>query len=266
MLDDGFLNMLVTELDDDTAGVALTGSHARDDATRYSDVDLLRFVDVLPESEAERYTLRCREGYLVSITTTTVSTKLEEFARPQEAIWTVSGLRQSRILLDKDGSLRRLKQAAEGFTWEPLQDAADEYASYSVMGDAEEVHKVLGGMLKGDESTVVYGTLGLCLSLTKAILVQRCVLLESENSYFSRAQDAVGRNSEWACWLRLSVGLDEAPSGGPLVEARGVAGLRLYEETVRLLQGILRPEHRDVIENALAAIRGSGVVSNCPRS
>lgn len=260
-LDENFLGRLVAELDDaDTAGVALTGSHARGDATRYSDVDLLRFVDVLPESEAERYTLRHREGYLVSISSTTVSAKLEELARPQDAIWTVSGLRQSRILLDRDGSLRRLKQTAAEFTWEPLRDAADEYASYSVMGYAEEVRKVLGGMLRSDDSAVLYGTLGLGLGLTKAILVQRGVLLESENSYFSQVQDAVGHDSAWARWLRLSVGLDAAPMDRPLVKARGVAALRLYEETVMLLQGVLRSEHRDVIENALAVIRGSGVV------
>ena len=147
----------------------------------------------MPESEAERYTLRYREGYLVSITTTTVSAKLEELARPQDAIWAVQGLRQSRILLDRDGSLRRLKQAAMEFTWEPLQSAANEYASYGVMGYAEEVSKVLGGLLRGDDSAVLYGTLGLCLGLTKAILIQRGVLLESENSYFSQAQDATLR-------------------------------------------------------------------------
>ena len=37
-LDENLLSRLVTELDDtDTVGVALTGSHARGDATRYSE-------------------------------------------------------------------------------------------------------------------------------------------------------------------------------------------------------------------------------------
>ena len=49
---------LSTELDDDNrVALALTGSHAQDEANAYSYVDLVRFVTVLPEQESERY--RC---------------------------------------------------------------------------------------------------------------------------------------------------------------------------------------------------------------
>ena len=45
MLEDAFLARLIEEYDTpQVTGFALAGSHARGDATRYSDIDLLRFV------------------------------------------------------------------------------------------------------------------------------------------------------------------------------------------------------------------------------
>jgi len=55
-LSNTFLGSLAAELDDtNTVAVALMGSHARGDATSYSDVDLVRFVATLPEKETGRY-------------------------------------------------------------------------------------------------------------------------------------------------------------------------------------------------------------------
>ncbi|MCH8205740.1 MAG: nucleotidyltransferase domain-containing protein [Chloroflexi bacterium] len=112
------LARIVMELDDgDTVGVALTGSHARGDPTDYSDVDVLRFVQCLPEQEGDRYRLEVRDGHLFSVTTTTVAEKTGELTRPEKAIWAVPGLRQARVLLDKEGSLAELKLEADDFSW-----------------------------------------------------------------------------------------------------------------------------------------------------
>ncbi len=258
-LSDEFLNDLAAELDDaETVGFALTGSHARGDATPYSDVDLVRFVTVRPGKESERYTLQCRDGRLISLSTTTVAAKRDEMARPEKAIWVVPGLRQARILLDKDGSLGELQQDAYAFTWQPLQAAADEHASYEVMGYAEEAHKVLGGLDRGDESAALYGTLGLVFGLTQAMAIQRGTLIRSENAYFQQVQDTVGRDSAWTRFHRLAAGFEASPAGLSPVESRGVAGLGLYRETADLLRAILRPEHLAVIDHTLTAIRNSG--------
>ena len=253
------LSSLVEELDlGDTRGIALTGSYARGEATRYSDVDLLRFVGTLPRREAERYTLAHRKGHLVSITKTTIAAMRAALTRPQDAIMVVPALRQARVLLDKDGSLDRLKREATQFSWEPLREAADEYASYSLMGYAEEVHKVLTGLIARDEPTALYGTIGLVLGLAKAVAVQRGLLIRSENSMFHQVQDAVGQRSSWTNEFRLASGLDAGPEAAPPVEARGLAGLRLYEETALLLRHVLRPHHLQVVEKTLATISESG--------
>lgn len=256
------LNDIVAELDNsDTLAVALTGSHVRGDATRYSDVDILRFVAELPEKASQRYMLKHIGGRLVSITTTTIIAKRTEMTRPEEAIFAVPGLRQVRVLLDRDGSLGRLRREAESFTWEPLQAAADEYASYNLMGCAEEAHKILTGLFASDESTLAYANLGLYLGMVKAIAVQRGVLINSDNTYFQQVQDAAGRDSEWTRWFRLSAGLDRGMEHLPPAKAQGIAGLRLYCETAALLRPVLRPEHAEVVEKTLAAIRGSGLAA-----
>ena len=54
----------------------------RGDATPHSDIDLIRFAAVLPEAEADRYTLAYREGRLVSLSTTTIDAKRNELSRP----------------------------------------------------------------------------------------------------------------------------------------------------------------------------------------
>ncbi|MCH8205739.1 MAG: hypothetical protein IH956_01910 [Chloroflexi bacterium] len=137
----------------------------------------------------------------------------------------------------------------------PLRPAADEYVSYSVMGYAEEAHKVLAGLKSGRDSTVLYGILGLVLGLAEAVAVHRRVLVESDNSYFDQVQEAAGDNSEWSRQFRQAAGFDPGA-----VRARGLAALRLYEDTVGLARPVLREQDAEVVDHALAAIRRSRLV------
>jgi hypothetical protein len=252
------LDALVAELDDEpTVGIALGGSYARGEANAYSDVDILRFVTTLPP-ENERYRLKHQNGLLISISTQTIADERGRLGRPEKAIWTVAGLRQWCILLDKDGSLAQLQQEALAFTWEPLQAAADEHASHLIAGNAEEAHKVLGGLTRRDESATLYGALGLYLGMAQALAVQRGVLIRTENSYYRQVQDAAGPNSAWTRYFRLAAAFDLGPASLTPAEVRGIAALHLYRETARLLRHILLPEHVAVVDATLAAIEGSG--------
>ena len=106
ILPNEYLEELVSELTDaGTIGFLLTGSHARGDATRYSDVDLIKFVNVLPD---ERTFSLYRDSRLVTVSITSVGTKLEEMSKPATAIWVVPAIRQARILADVDGSVGKL--------------------------------------------------------------------------------------------------------------------------------------------------------------
>ena len=78
-----------------------------------------------------------------------------------------------KIVLDKDGSMAALQKAAYEFEWSPLQPAADEFAAEEIMGNAEEVHKILNGLARGHESTVLYATWGLVKNMLEAVAVQK---------------------------------------------------------------------------------------------
>jgi hypothetical protein len=250
---------LVTELRTPAAvGFALTGSVARGEATRHSDVDLLSFTLTPPQAEHERYTLFLHDGWLVSLSKSTIAAKRAELERPGTALMAVPGLRQMRILDDPIGALAQLQREAQAFSWNQLERAADTHVSETVLGVAEEVCKVLGALERQDESAAAYGMLGLVSGLTRAMAIHQRLLITSENSYFAQVQEAMGSKSEWTRLFRLAAGLDAgAPTAMPF-ETRALAGLVLYRETVAQMRQLLPERHLPVVDAALAAITQAG--------
>jgi hypothetical protein len=258
-LTDAFLHSLVSQLDNEnTIGVVLGGSFARGEGGLFSDVDIKCYLRQPPVNEAETYIMRYQEDYLVSVYLTTLEDGYADLRNPRKAIWAVPGLRQMRILLDKDGSIAALKESAQKFTWESLQAAADAFASWNLAGFTEEVHKILAGLLQRDESMTFNATLGLTQGLLNTLIVQRGVLVPTENAYFDVAQETAGRESEWTRQFRKAVGLDPLPEEEPAYIGRGAASLSLYRETARLLQPILLPEDAKVVNRAAEMIAEAG--------
>jgi hypothetical protein len=242
-LSEEFLNTLVAELtNDDIIGIILGGSYARNEATPYSDVDLACFVPDLVKPLSKRFIYR--DGRLVSIGSRTIAGTHSELARPERAIFIVSGFR--RVLLDKDGSVSRLMREIETFEWEPLQRAADNYASFGMMNYAEQVHKILSEIFKRDVLALSYATSKLLFSLTEAVAVQRGVLVKNDSTYYRQVQDTVGLDSAWTRYHRLATGVDLVP-----IETRGIATLNLYREAVELLRTTMHPDHLEVAEQAV---------------
>ncbi len=265
MISDQFIRALLRRLDSpNVTGIGLTGSYARGQEDPFSDVDLDIFVNRLPESDYERYTLRYWDRHLVSLTTLRLSDERAAFSRPERAIWMVPALRQMKILLDKDGSLALFQKEALAFQWEDLQPAADRYAAEEVMGCAEEVHKILTGLKRSHESTVMNAVEGLARSLLGAVAVQRGLLIPTENLYLDIVQEAVGRDSDWTHALRRVWGLEAIPTVpvAPITavqfQARGAAALDLYRHTAGMLQGLMPDQHRAVVESTLKLIDSSG--------
>ena len=262
-LPEAFLHSLVAEYATaEIVALALAGSYARGEATRWSDVDIIRYAMDLPADDEGRYTLAIRGGRLISLATTTIAAKQAEMAQPEEAIFVVPGLRQARILHDPTGALAALHQRARDFTWEPLRAAAASHASETVMGQAEEAHKLLGALSRHDDSAAIYATRGAVKGLTRAVAVGRGVLIESENSYYRQTQQAAGEDSAWTRYHRIAAGFVAPDLPGPQhapTDAIGIAALHLYRETARLLQLLLLPRHLPVIEATLAAIAASGL-------
>ena len=237
----GFLRTLVGEFtDSNTVGFLLTGSHARGDADRYSDIDLMKFVRDLPQQPAERYVVRFRDEHLVAISVTTVAEKTEEMRKPEKAIWAVPGIRQASILTDSGGELASLKSAAEGFKWEDLQVTAELYASHELADLSEEVHKVLNAALHEGRADGEYAILGLLLGLTRTVAVKLGLMISTENDYFRIVREAVGLESQWT---RNHVALCE----GSRVKGRISNALSLYLDTSALIDKVSDAEDAVVI-------------------
>jgi len=257
-LSDSFIQSVLEEIDSpDVIGVGIVGSYARGQESKYSDVDFDIFVSKLPENEYDRYTLRHWDNKLVSLKYALLDNELEALKNPCRAIWAVPGLSGMQIVLDKDGSLAELQKMAQKFDWTMLQSAADEFAVEEVMGCAEEVHKILSGLARGHESTVLYATWGLVKNMLEAVAVQRGLLIVSENRYFDLIQESVGRDTKWVSAFRTAWGLN-APSSQ--YQARGAAALTLYRLTAAMFDGLIPEKHHEVIKHTLNLMKEAGYV------
>ena len=259
ILSDSFLQFLVAQLDNEnTIGIIMTGSYVRGEGGPYSDVDIHCYVRQMPATEAETSYLRCINGYLVSVSLDRLEDAYDSLRNPKKAIWAIPGLRQARILLDKDGSIAALREFAAKAGWETLQIAANAYASWNLSGCAEEIHKILAGLSQKNESSTLYAVWGLTYGLATTLLIQRGMYIQTENAFIDLVQETAGRTSEWTRQFRLAAGLDRLSLEGPAFIGYGVASLRLYGETARLLHKILTTEDASIVNQTLAIIAEAG--------
>jgi len=255
-LTDPFVKSVLEKVDSpDVVGVGIVGSYARGQESKYSDVDFDIFVSKMPENEYDRYTLRYWDEKLVSLKYTLLDDELEALANPRRAIWAVPGLSGMNIVLDKNGSLNELQKMAQQFDWPLLQPAADEFAGEMVMGNAEEVHKILSGLERKHESTVLYATWGLVKGMLEAVAVQRGIMIVSENKYFDLVQESVGMDTKWVSAFRTAWGLNSSSSQ---YQSRGAAALTLYRLTAAMFDGFIPDVHRKVVNNTLRLIKEAG--------
>ena len=255
-LSDPFIKSIIQKIDSpDVIGVGIVGSYARGEESKYSDVDFDIFVSKLPENEYDRYTLRIWDGKLVSLKYTLLDDELAALENPRRAIWAVPGLRGMKIVMDKDGSMRELKKMTQKFDWSLLQPAADEFAGEMVMGNAEEVHKILSGLDRKHEATVLYATWGLVKGMLEVVAVQRGIMIVSENKYFDLIQESVGMDTKWVSAFRTAWGLNSTSSQ---YQSRGAAALTLYRLTAAMFDGFIPEHHREVVSNTLRLIKEAG--------
>ena len=256
-LSDPFLQSVLEKIDSpDVIGVSIVGSYARGQEGRYSDVDVDIYVSKMPEKQYDGHTLRYWDGKLVSLKYALLEDELTALTNPRRAIWVVPGLNGMRIVLDRDGSLAELQKMAQKFDWLLLQSDADEFAAEQVMHCAEEAHKILNGLARGNESTVLYAVWGLVSNMLEVVAVQRGIMIVSENRYFDLIQDAVGRDTKWVGAFRAAWGLDSASSQ---YQSRGAAALKLYRLTAAMFDGLIPEKHRDVVNNTLWLIKEVGI-------
>ena len=238
--------------------MTMSGSFARGEGGPFSDVDLWIYAREGCSGEFGMPRLEFIDGFLVSTFKTTLEKEYASLQDPERAIWVIPGLRQARILLDKDGALATLKETARNLTWESLQPAANAYASRCLAATAEEVCKILDGLARANESKTLYAIWSLTRNLADALLVKHGTLIPTENKYMDLVQATAGQTSSWTHQFRLAVGLDPLPQVKPAFFGLGTAGLALYRQTAVLLKADLTPEDARIIEGTLRIMTEAG--------
>jgi hypothetical protein len=252
-LSDTFLKELIAEIDtDDIRGIVLGGSHARGDATPYSDIDLACFVPDAFRPLDKRFVYR--EGHLISIGLKTLEGVKQQLAEPFQALWIVPGFRQAKVLLDKDGSMGQLKQMVENFTWDSLHTEARGFAGDILTSDVELVHKLFSNLWKGNLSGVVYTTKRLFDDATMVMALYYGVFITTDSLYYQEVESTVGPDSNWTHYHRLLSGVKTNAEDTSSIDARGKLALHLYRETASLLLPALSEQRRSVVEQVLNLI------------
>lgn len=231
--------------------VSVVGSAARGDVNEWSDIDLHAYVR-LPSQKLEPRT-RALGGRLVMVATDTIEDGRAELRTPERAIWAVPAFRDMRILLDHDRQLAALKEEAETFEWSALRDEAERSERRRLEASAEYVHKIRAAIERRDEGAALHAAGALVGRCTRAIVTARGIFVRTENEYYRKAQEAAG--PEWTKRHRHCFGL---AWDGPVAldaSAQALAAVRLYEETVRVLDDILDAEAREVTQRAIALLQ-----------
>jgi hypothetical protein len=227
------------------------GSHARGDAGEYSDIDLKILLHANAEADAPATHLI--DGSLVTVSRATPAEVEEWFTNPVVSLMAIQGIRDARLLYDPDGGGVDIQQRARAFKWDaPMQARANAWVSAEMVGWIEEVYKGLEGLRRHDIGRMLNARHGFSWGLSRVAQVYLGVLFSSDNGIQAELTDHV--SARWATLRDAAFGIC-GPDGAPItLEAQIVAGLELYVETARMVDDAILPEHRELVDYAIAAI------------
>jgi hypothetical protein len=267
VMDAHFIGTLFERFDGpDIDALVLMGSHARETANRYSDVDLTRFT-----SAHGLHRTRIFQGLiadqLVVVNDLGADAVEEIFTHPEVAVGYLVGLRLGRPLQDRKGIFAQIQARAQVFTWDAtMQVKANLWASEALAGWSEDMRKGIVGLANDDVGRLLHARFASSWGLSRIMQVQRGVLLASDNDFYAAVAEAVGRDSDWVRLRHIAFGIAHVNGRPPTLREQVVAGLRLYSVTVELLAPMLRPEDHPLIMQTVELIRHNLDASGEPSS
>jgi predicted nucleotidyltransferase/catechol 2,3-dioxygenase-like lactoylglutathione lyase family enzyme len=227
--------------------VVLTGSHARGSARPDSDID----VTAIGEGRAEP-SMEVLDGELFSIAWRTVDGEREAMRDPERAGAAVPAWRGVRLLHDPDGIAEALQREARGFRWSEIDSACDAWVAEAVTGYAEEVHKLVGAMRRGDRDGQAIQAAILAVHLGPVMAISERLEYETENDLWRLLDERLG--DPWRSIQAVALGLDGEP-----VERRSSAALALYGLIAERAAPSLDTRQRPVVERSLRLIDDAAV-------
>jgi predicted nucleotidyltransferase len=256
VMDAHLSEMLIKRFDGpDIDALVLMGSHARETATPYSDVDLTRFT-----AANGRQRTRVFQGLiadqLVVVNDLGADAVEEIFTHPEVAVGYLVGLRLGRPLQDRNGIFAHIQARAHAFTWDTtMQMNANAWASEALAGWSEDMRKGIVGLDNDHIGRLLQARFASSWGLSRIMQVQRGVLLTSDNDFYTAVAEAVGRDSEWVRLRHIAFGIAQVHGYPPTLREQVVAGLHLYIVTAELLAPMLRAEDHPLIMQTVELIR-----------
>jgi predicted nucleotidyltransferase len=222
--------------------VALTGSYARGNATRRSDLD----VTVI--GETPRYVVELRDGLLVAQAWSTEAEQRRRFGDPREVGAAVPGWREAVILHDPDGRGARLKEEALAWRWEQIDDLSDEWVANQLAGFAEEVQKLVAAVESQNVLTAAVLRTLLAFRMPRIVSVHHWLLYGSENVLWDQVADVMG--AEWRRTHAAALSVN-----GESFAQSCDAALHLFRLSFDAVQHLLDEGETAVVRHALSVIR-----------
>lgn len=213
--------------------IILTGSYARGDFTKYSDVDITVFYDKLESKDKPLYDLNYISNYLISTSKSTIIEWKEKLTIPQELFNIYFAIKDSIILFDRNIKFHQLQIELDQDPWSQLETERIEAINYELKGYVEEVYKLLRGIEDGDKSLISFALFGLLHGISIIVAMHQRLLITTENQLYRELQSTVGKASKWSRLFRESLGMDEKT--GSNITERGKSGLKLFLETLEII-------------------------------
>lgn len=239
----GLTDWLVAELVPKGAEViALTGSHARGNATRRSDLDVIVIGD------GPRYFVEVRDGVLVAQAWSSEAEQRRRFGDPREVGAAVPGWREAVILHDPEARGAGLKREAFDWSWEQLDGRCDQWVADELVGYAEEVQKLAAAVERQEVlSAAVLRTL-LAFRMPRIVSIHHRLLYGSENVLWDQVGDMMGAEWQRTHAAALSV-------GGESFDQSCAAALHLFQLAFNAVRHLLDERQLAVARHALTATR-----------
>jgi hypothetical protein len=232
--------------------IVLMGSYARGEAGTYSDIDIVRFIDGMQQTDSSSFLV---DGHLVVVSNVTPEEVERWFNDPEMATSTIVGVRRAIPLLDRKSYFAGIQERAAAFQWDQImQERADQWASTMMVGLIEEVHKGLAGLQKNDIGRLLNARYGLSWSLSRVIRVQQGIFISGDNGFYDAVIQAMEPHPEWGRLLRTTFGIESDEGKAPTLYEQVRAGLQLYILTAEILGSALKAEDRPLVTHTVELI------------